>query len=64
MIWDGFTWFSTIFMSTSPDFLAENRLMLVDDGIRLPPGSIMPRDSQRAPMVLAVPKNGQMPGPV
>ena len=36
--------------------------MLVLDGIRLLPGSIIPRDSHRAPIVLAVPRNGQTPG--
>ena len=55
---------STSFITVLPDSLAENLLMLVLDGIRLLPGSIIPRDSHRAPIVLAVPRNGQTPGPV
>ena len=38
--------------------------MLVLEGIRLLPGSIMPRDSHRQAMVFAVPRKGHTPGPV
>ncbi len=64
IIWLGRICISTIFITARPDSLALKRRMLVLEGIRLPPGSIIPRDSQRAPMVLAVPRKGQIPGPV
>ena len=64
IILEGVSRFSTSFITARPDALAENRRILVLEGIRLPPGSIIPRASHSAPMVLAVPKNGHTPGPV
>ena len=50
--------------TAAPVWRAEKRRWLVDDGHSAPLGSIMPRPSVRQPMVLAVPRKGQTPGPV
>ena len=54
----------TISTTAAPVWRARKRRWAVGAGCRAPPGTIMPRPSDRQPMVLAVPRNGQMPGPV